>query len=183
MCGKGSNGRIFKAVHVGYRGDIGERLTEPLNALLNEKSLLLPAGFPIFQKMNVAVRLFRLCGHGLALLAFFMLCDGPLASVQVAAWCGMVVDYSRGTTLAHGLEETFDGAHPCALCRRVAETKKAGSPEVRTELVKEMKCVPPDSVAVVRPVPPKAVVFFVSVFFGLFRVDAPPTPPPRSAMA
>lgn len=39
--------------------------------------------------------------------------------LQSAAWVGMVVNYSRDASLGEALEKTFDGEHPCALCKMV----------------------------------------------------------------
>ncbi len=45
--------------------------------------------------------------------------------LQSVAWVGMVVKYSERTGIAEALEKTFDGKHPCALCKVVAEGKKS----------------------------------------------------------
>ena len=44
---------------------------------------------------------------------------------QSVAWVGMVVSYSRDGTVGQALVKTFDGKHPCALCKAVAEGKKS----------------------------------------------------------
>lgn len=41
------------------------------------------------------------------------------AVIQSAAWVTMVVSYSKTTTVVKALENTFDGEHPCALCKAV----------------------------------------------------------------
>jgi hypothetical protein len=47
------------------------------------------------------------------------------ALLQSAAWVGMAVAYSvEKGSLSEGLSDTFDGDHPCPLCKAVDEGKK-----------------------------------------------------------
>jgi hypothetical protein len=41
------------------------------------------------------------------------------ALLQTVAWTGMLLTYSRGTSLSEAVTKTFDGQHPCALCKFV----------------------------------------------------------------
>ena len=45
--------------------------------------------------------------------------------LQSVAWVGMVVNYSRDGSFGEALEKTFDGKHPCVLCKAIAEGKKS----------------------------------------------------------
>ena len=45
--------------------------------------------------------------------------------LQSVAWMGMMVKYSQRSGIGEALEKTFDGKHPCALCKVVAEGKKS----------------------------------------------------------
>jgi hypothetical protein len=45
--------------------------------------------------------------------------------LQSVAWVGMVVNYSQGGAVGEAFVKTFDGKHPCALCKAVAEGKKS----------------------------------------------------------
>ena len=45
--------------------------------------------------------------------------------LQSAAWVGMVVNYAEDGGIGRALLETFDGNHPCALCKAIAEGKKS----------------------------------------------------------
>jgi hypothetical protein len=40
------------------------------------------------------------------------------------AWLGMVVNYSQDGTVGEALVKTFDGKHPCALCKAIARGKQ-----------------------------------------------------------
>lgn len=53
------------------------------------------------------------------------------AFLQTAAWTGMIVSYSRDASLTEALSKTFDGQHPCCLCKmiqkgRADDNKQAG---------------------------------------------------------
>jgi len=45
--------------------------------------------------------------------------------LQSAAWFGMVVHYSQKAPFAVALLKTFDGKHPCALCKVVTKGRSA----------------------------------------------------------
>ncbi|MCX6921740.1 MAG: hypothetical protein NT154_00750 [Verrucomicrobia bacterium] len=45
--------------------------------------------------------------------------------LQSVAWVGMVVNYSQDGTFGEALAKTFDGKHPCALCKAIATGKKS----------------------------------------------------------
>lgn len=44
--------------------------------------------------------------------------------LQGIAWTGMLIEFSQTDTLAAAVEKTFDGEHPCPLCKAVQEGKK-----------------------------------------------------------
>ena len=57
------------------------------------------------------------------------------AFLQSVAWVGMVVTYSQDAPLKDALVKTFDGKHPCALCKEIDKSKqsekKSESPSVK----------------------------------------------------
>jgi hypothetical protein len=66
--------------------------------------------------------------------AVLQLIGGHWAVLQATAWVGMVIEYSSSFGVQAGLAKTFDGQHPCELCRRIAhhtgaEKKHAASIE------------------------------------------------------
>jgi hypothetical protein len=70
------------------------------------------------QKILVAVMLLSMSGVSLALL-------------QTAAWAGMLASRAPTLGVAESVKSTFDGKHPCPLCRAV-ETSRA--PEKKTDV-------------------------------------------------
>jgi len=53
-------------------------------------------------------------------LALFVAIGGPLAVLQGIAWVNMVHDFSKTGSLTQAVEKTFDGQHPCPLCKKIA---------------------------------------------------------------
>ena len=98
--------------------------------------------------------------------------------LQTIAWAGMLVDYSRDATLTEAIHKTFDGQHPCKLCKLVNEGKNAeGSQKlVKSELKLEFSVHQP-TVFVPPTVDAVPAVTFVHVLHS--RLDPPPLPPPR----
>jgi hypothetical protein len=45
--------------------------------------------------------------------------------LQSAAWVGMAVSYSVEKGVVQGISETFDGEHPCPMCKLVNEGVKS----------------------------------------------------------
>lgn len=59
------------------------------------------------------------------------------ALLQVVAWTGMVVSYSQDGTITQAVAKTFDGQHPCKLCRQIAkEQQTEKKAECKVELAK-----------------------------------------------
>ena len=56
-------------------------------------------------------------------VALFMVAGGHWAMLQSVAWAGMVKDFSRTGSLTEAVSKTFDGKHPCAMCKKIASAK------------------------------------------------------------
>jgi len=41
------------------------------------------------------------------------------ALLQTVAWTGMIISYSRDASLSEAVSKTFDGEHPCAMCKMI----------------------------------------------------------------
>jgi len=121
----------------------------------------------------------RLTGYPLMILAMVSIAGGHWAVLQSVAWAGMVVEYSKTSTLGAAVVKTFSGEAPCHLCKTIEAGKKQESrlpasvqpdksadkflsaPDIRVK-------VPPaqafsyasisDERAVFRPLPPSAPV-------------------------
>jgi len=64
----------------------------------------------------------------LLLIVALMVSIGAHWSVlQVAAWVNMARVYSAEKGLVEGLKETFDGQHPCSMCKKITAAKDGES--------------------------------------------------------
>lgn len=119
---------------------------------------------------------------GLALAAAFYLAGGHWATLQAVAWSGMLVKYSSTSGLWVGLQQTFDGDHPCPLClaiRRAQQNRQA--PDQLTSTAPEARLL------ATTPATPERDLGMdptgESLLDPTFRVashrDQPPVPPPR----
>ena len=41
------------------------------------------------------------------------------AFLQSAAWLNMAVSYAQDASISQAIGKTFDGSHPCAVCKRI----------------------------------------------------------------
>lgn len=104
------------------------------------------------------------------------------AALQSAAWVGMIVSYSQDGSVAEAFGKTFDGAHPCGLCKLVEdgtsheqeqESEKSPVKKIDLAVVAVTSLVTPPEPPVLRP------VFLKSKLPA--RPGEPLTPPPRRA--
>lgn len=54
--------------------------------------------------------------------------------LQVVAWGGMIVKYAQEGSLQGAIEKTFDGEHPCCLCKAIKKGRddERKSPQQKT---------------------------------------------------
>ena len=62
----------------------------------------------------------RLLGCIVMTAALFLSAGGHLALLQGVAWATMIKDFSRSGSVTIAVKKTFDGKHPCALCKKIA---------------------------------------------------------------
>lgn len=103
-------------------------------------------------------------------------------ALQGVAWVTMLVDNSRNGSLVEAVGKTFDGQHPCSLCKAVA----SGQTEEREQ--KEALVDPfAKLVAVLVTETPVAVLPSSDLFYFTLSArpqsvdDSLPSPPPRAA--
>ena len=102
--------------------------------------------------------------------------------LQAVAWAGMIVSYSQEAPLGEAVAKTFDGQHPCTLCKQIAKGKQS---EKKSDYKFELKKLE-------FPYTPFAFIFrspssFREMCAGDDEADllthAPAIPPPRSLLA
>lgn len=62
-------------------------------------------------------------------IALILLMQGPAMLVQEVAWVNMLVSYTQERGLKRGMIETFDGKHPCELCKKAAKIRQQEQPQ------------------------------------------------------
>jgi len=101
------------------------------------------------------------------------------AFLQAVAWTGMVISYSQDRPVTEAVSDTFDGNHPCKLCKEIATDK-------RTEKKSQYKF---ESSKVKFAYKRAAYLHSMPAFLweapalepsGNLLTQAPPSPPPRS---
>lgn len=109
--------------------------------------------------------------------------------LQVVAWAQMIKSYTAEKGLVQGIEETFNGEHPCKMCHKIAESKKHTDeqtplPQDRIDLMSKWLSLP--SGYIVTAVVPCDLIPGTTA--GELQLGAsqwetsPPTPPPRSGV-
>jgi len=64
-------------------------------------------------------------GQILLTLALVATIGGHWAVLQTVAWTTMLADNLRDAPLSEAVEKTFDGKHPCNLCKQISAGKKS----------------------------------------------------------
>jgi hypothetical protein len=100
------------------------------------------------------------------------------AFLQVVAWTGMMISYSQDRPVTEAVSDTFDGQHPCKLCKQIANGKKEEKKsEFQLESGKVKFAYVP--VAFVGSTPHLLWEVAASDESADLLTHAPPVPPPR----
>ena len=107
--------------------------------------------------------------------------------LQCVAWIKMLATYSQAEGVQEGLKMTFDGEHPCAMCRMISQAKKQSpsTPEAPTPGTKVGKILNEFSLLdeiklPIRNTPARLVGEPTMPLQSMQDQDgSPPVPPPR----
>jgi len=104
------------------------------------------------------------------------------AFFQSLAWTSMLADNLRHDSLAQAVTHTFDGQHPCPICKAIAAGKKS---EKKSEFAPHFKTLefPPAPEDLVLTVPARFGFPSRADFAAKSLAETPPTPPPRRSLA
>jgi hypothetical protein len=103
-----------------------------------------------------------------------------LAFLQSAAWIGMMITYSQEAPLTEALSKTFDGKHPCSLCKRIEKERKTQHKSDRQFECKKLDLVNVGGVIVLTP-PSRFQKLGFGNDWAPQSSQTPPVPPPRVA--
>lgn len=118
--------------------------------------------------------------QAIILLMIFLLSQNiHLPVIQVVGWAGMLVSYSRAYSFRDALTMTFDGQHPCPLCKFVESQNVADKKEITAcEFAIDRTYLRPGSLCV--PEPPWKTCDWTFIAFTYPPGNHPPErPPPR----
>jgi hypothetical protein len=122
----------------------------------------------------------RLCKSVVAILLIFSI-GGHWAILQSLAWVSMVVQYSQEAPIEVAVSKTFDGKHPCNICKLV---KHGRDSEKKRETINQKSkldfWIPTRALALTLPAVDQNFTSAPELFFHA-RAEAPPIPPPRWA--
>ena len=142
--------------------------TSILSARLTHRDVGIMSGFVLARLSKLLIALALAASIGL-----------HWAALQVVAWTGMVISYSQDAPLVEAVSKTFDGRHPCSVCKQIAKARRAErTGEYKFEVSKlefprvceEFTLCPPASFREMR----------AGDLAGDLLVQPPAVPPPRT---
>ena len=103
-------------------------------------------------------------------------------TLQSVAWGMMIVKYSRDCSLPQAVTKTFDGQHPCSLCKHIStEQHSPKKPATMPSVAKpDLLCA---ATLRTNPRPWRNFDYFLFDSSLNERSDRPLIPPPRSTIA
>jgi hypothetical protein len=121
-------------------------------------------------------------GHILMIAALLATTGAHWAALQSVAWTTMLANNLKSGSISQAVERTFDGRHPCPLCKAVAAGKRSESKSEFTPELKRLEYPPaPERFVLIAPI--KFRLMPEPHFFSDALTEEPPTPPPRSFFA
>ena len=111
---------------------------------------------------------------------------GHWGVLQAVAWMKMLVEYSQAEGIRTGFTKTFDGEHPCEMCKSISkgrESEKQGPvTPIRLEGLKLKDLLPTDEIRIHRrnlvlATPP---AFWPAQVLPAQWTPCPEAPPPRT---
>ena len=121
--------------------------------------------------------------------ALLHLGGGHWGVLQGIAWAKMLVEYSQTDGLRDGIVKTFDGEHPCEMCKSISKGRESEKREplapVRADGFKLKELLPMSEILIQRrdlPLPCQPVVWPVTRVVAQWSPSTD-TPPPRAAIS
>lgn len=102
------------------------------------------------------------------------------AALQTVAWTTMLASNLHGESFSEAVTKTFDGRHPCCLCKAIAAGKKSEKKSSATAPAMKMEYPPPAGRIVLAPPASFELLPLTDSFAGAFS-HKPPLPPPRES--
>lgn len=104
------------------------------------------------------------------------------ALLQTLAWSTMLVDNLCSVSFHEAVTKTFDGKHPCPLCKAVAAGKNSERKKEFTFAAFKPE-FPLFAEVILSPAPSAHQLYPAKDYFAKSLTQQPPTPPPRGYFA
>jgi hypothetical protein len=104
------------------------------------------------------------------------------ALLQTFAWTAMLADNLRSSTLQAALTETFDGQHPCRLCKAVSAGRNSEQKKEFTLTAFKLEFPISNEISAL-VAPSECQLYPLENFSANCLPQQPPTPPPRGFFA
>ncbi|SRR5581483_858577 len=119
-------------------------------------------------------------GNALLIVALLGISGAQWFVLQSIAWGTMLAENARHSAWSEAVHRTFDGAHPCALCKKIEQGKKSEKKADVTFVVTKINLFhQADARFVMRE--REMWKMRVGDFASELRFEQPPLPPPRVA--
>jgi len=132
------------------------------------------------QNMNRHRDLFLIVARVFTVVVILGMTGGHWMILQSLAWTKMLADYSRNLSFQTALQYTFDGQHPCKMCKLIQKEKQASKTQPQLKRTVEddetLFCECPAAAFSDRSCARLPVRQWAP---GLRARDPPPVPPPR----
>ena len=99
--------------------------------------------------------------------------------LQSVAWATMLADHARTEPLPIAIEKTFDGRHPCALCKQIARGRQTEGKKDQQNDLKKLEFFNQSIVFIIQAPSHFVTLEESSAAFPLLA-NSPPVPPPRN---
>ncbi|HSY42949.1 MAG TPA: hypothetical protein VK811_03500 [Candidatus Acidoferrum sp.] len=117
-------------------------------------------------------------GKVLVVFALVSTLSAHWALLQTVAWTTMLAGNLQSGSLHDAVAKTFDGLHPCCLCKAIANAKNSEQKNQLTSQDLKLDFLPVhDSLALIAP--SRLELFPRKDSSGESVSEKPPTPPPR----
>ena len=100
------------------------------------------------------------------------------AALQSVAWATMLAGNLCTESVSKAVSNTFDGAHPCPLCKAIAAAKKSEKKSEALSTVLKLEFLPVAERVILLP-PARFEILPIQDTFADSLSFPPPVPPPR----
>lgn len=123
--------------------------------------------------------MFERCGKVLVVMALVLTTGLHWAALQTVAWTTMLASNLCDDSFSQAVIKTFDGLHPCCLCKAIAAAKKSEKKSAAVSPVMKLEFPPAAGPLVLIP-PPKFQPPPLPDILAESLALKPPVPPPRT---